>query len=39
MPVMVDGLALGEGPLHISMQRHVLAVMVGGAPTRGYSQR
>jgi len=28
MPVMVDGLALGEGPLHISMQRHILAVMV-----------
>jgi len=28
MPVMVDGLALGEGPLHISIQRHVLAVMV-----------
>lgn len=29
MPCMVDGLALGEGPLHISVQRHVLAVMVG----------
>ena len=35
MPVMVDGLALGEGPLHISMQRHVLAVMVGEIPTGG----
>jgi diacylglycerol kinase (ATP) len=39
MPVMVDGLALGEGPLHISMQRHVLAVMVAEAPTSGYTQR
>jgi diacylglycerol kinase (ATP) len=29
MPVMADGLALGEGPLRIRMQRHVLAVMVG----------
>jgi hypothetical protein len=28
MPVMADGLALGEGPLHISVQRHALAVMV-----------
>ena len=27
MPVMVDGLALGEGPLHIRMQRQVLAEM------------
>jgi len=30
MPVMADGLALGEGPLRISVQRHALAVMVGG---------
>jgi diacylglycerol kinase (ATP) len=29
MPVMADGLDLGEGPLHISVQRHALAVMVG----------
>jgi len=29
MPVMADGLALGEGALHISVQRHALAVMVG----------
>lgn len=29
MPVMADGLALEEGPLHISIQRHALAVMVG----------
>ena len=29
MSVMADGLALGEGPLRISMQRHALAVMVG----------
>lgn len=29
MPVMADGLALGEGPLRISVQRHTLAVMVG----------
>jgi len=29
MPVMADGLALGEGPLHISVQRYALAVMVG----------
>jgi hypothetical protein len=28
MPVMADGSALGEGPLHISVQRHALAVMV-----------
>ncbi len=27
MPVMADGLALGEGLLRISVQRHVLAVM------------
>jgi diacylglycerol kinase family enzyme len=29
MPIMADGLALGEGPLRISVQRHTLAVMVG----------
>ena len=29
MPVMMDGSMLGEGPLHISVQRHALAVMVG----------
>jgi len=29
MPVMADGLSLGEGPLRISVQRHALAVMVG----------
>jgi diacylglycerol kinase (ATP) len=29
MPVMADGLVLGEGPLHISVQRHALAVMAG----------
>ena len=29
MPLMADGLALGEGSLHISVQRHALAVMVG----------
>jgi diacylglycerol kinase (ATP) len=29
MPVMADGLALGEGSLHITMQRNALAVMVG----------
>jgi YegS/Rv2252/BmrU family lipid kinase len=29
MPVMADGLALGEGPLRIRVQRHALAVMVG----------
>ncbi len=28
MPVMADGLALDEGPLHITIQRRVLAVMV-----------
>jgi len=27
MPVMADGLALGEGPLRISVQQHALAVM------------
>jgi hypothetical protein len=25
---MADGSALGEGPLHISMRRHALVVMV-----------
>ncbi len=35
MPVMADGLALGEGPLRIRVQRHALAVMVGGHPTSG----
>ncbi|MBN1668583.1 MAG: hypothetical protein JW862_15920 [Anaerolineales bacterium] len=29
MPIMADGLALGEGRLRISAQRHALAVMVG----------
>ncbi len=29
MPLMADGLALGEGPLHISVRRHALSVMVG----------
>jgi diacylglycerol kinase (ATP) len=29
MPVMADGLEMGEGSLHISVQRHALAVMVG----------
>jgi len=29
MPVMADGLALGEGPLRIRVQRLALAVMVG----------
>ncbi len=29
MQVMADGLPLGEGPLHISVQRRALAVMVG----------
>jgi diacylglycerol kinase family enzyme len=34
MHVMVDGMALGEGPVRISVRRHVLAVMVGKpAPT------
>jgi diacylglycerol kinase (ATP) len=29
MPVMADGLSLGEGPLRIRVQTHALAVMVG----------
>jgi diacylglycerol kinase (ATP) len=29
MPVVADGSALGKGPLHISVQRHALAIMVG----------
>ena len=29
MPVMADGVALEDGPLHISVQRRALAVMVG----------
>ena len=32
MPLMADGLALGEGPVHISVHRHSLAVMVGDLP-------
>ena len=32
MPVMADGLALREGPLHKSVRRHALAVMVGEEP-------
>jgi diacylglycerol kinase (ATP) len=28
MPVMADGTALGEGPVHIEVRRHALAVMV-----------
>jgi diacylglycerol kinase family enzyme len=36
MPVVADGLALGEGPLRISVQRHALAVMVGElVPSQG----
>jgi diacylglycerol kinase family enzyme len=29
MPVMADDLPLGEGPLHVSVRRHALAVMAG----------
>ena len=29
MPVMADGIALGEGRVHIEVRRHALAVMVG----------
>lgn len=29
MPVMVDGTALGDGPVHIEVRKRVLAVMVG----------
>jgi hypothetical protein len=29
MPVMADGMALGEGPLRIHVRRHTLAVMAG----------
>jgi len=29
MPVMADGIALGEGLVRIEVRRHVLAVMVG----------
>jgi diacylglycerol kinase (ATP) len=31
MPAMADGLVLAEEPLHISVQRHALAVMVGNS--------
>jgi diacylglycerol kinase (ATP) len=31
MPVMADGLALGEGPLRISILRHAVPVMVGAS--------
>ena len=34
MPMMADGLELEEGPLHISVQRHALAVMVGKVGAR-----
>ncbi len=34
MPGMADGLELGEGPLHISVQRHALTVMVGKSAPR-----
>jgi diacylglycerol kinase (ATP) len=37
MPVMADGLVLGEGPLHISVQRHALAVMAGKPPPEALS--
>ena len=33
LPAMADGLALGEGPLRISVRRHALAVMVGEPAT------
>ena len=29
MPVMADGLEMGEGRVHIEVRRHALAVMVG----------
>ena len=32
MPVMADGIALGEGLVRIEVRRHVLAVMVGPPP-------
>jgi diacylglycerol kinase (ATP) len=32
MPVMVDGLALGEGSLRVSVKRHALAIMVSTDP-------
>jgi len=35
MPVMADGLSLGEGPLRIRVQRHALAVMVGEPAAAG----
>ena len=35
MPVMADGLELEKGPLHISVQRHALAVMVGKSAPPG----
>lgn len=35
MPVMADGLAIGEGPLQISVQRRTLAVMVGETASTG----
>jgi len=34
MQVMADGTALGEGQVHITLQRHTLAVMVGQQGTR-----
>jgi len=33
MPVMKDGIAIGEGLVRIAVRRHALAMMVGGPET------
>lgn len=39
MPVMVDGVMVAEGPLHIHVQRCALSVMVGAQITGGTTQK
>jgi diacylglycerol kinase family enzyme len=34
MPIMADGVALGEGPVHIHVEHHTLAVMAGKPLTK-----
>lgn len=38
MPVMVDGTALGDGPVHIEVRKRVLAVMVGHPTPKVFSE-
>jgi diacylglycerol kinase (ATP) len=38
MPVLADGVSLGEGPLRIAVRRHSLSVMAGAAESNAASQ-